>query len=129
MITVRMQHEDTTVAQLPQEIDYDNASLVGAQCEDLIRRGCRTLILDASGVEYLDSSAISMLILLLRLLDERAGTLRLAALSEHYQQTLRLLGLDALFTVYPTVDAARRPAITEAAETAETAEVREFRSA
>ncbi|MFB0614738.1 STAS domain-containing protein [Streptomyces sp. AGS-58] len=108
MITVRMQHGDTMVAQLPQEIDYDNASMVGAQCEDLIRQGCRTLILDASTVQYLDSSAISMLILLLRLLDEHDGSLRLAALGDHYQQTLRLLGLDSLFPLYPTVEAAHR---------------------
>ncbi|MEU3856528.1 STAS domain-containing protein [Streptomyces sp. NPDC028722] len=108
MITVRMQHGDTMVAQLPEEIDYDNAPMVGAQCEDLIRQGCRTLILDASTVRYLDSSAISMLILLLRLLDKHDGSLRLAALDDHYQQTLRLLGLDALFPLYPTVEAAHR---------------------
>ncbi|MFF9091214.1 STAS domain-containing protein [Streptomyces sp. NPDC014991] len=111
MITVRMQHGNTMVAQLPEEIDYDNASLVGAQCEDLVRQGCRTLILDASTVRYLDSSAISMLILLLRLLDDHDGTLRLAALDDHYQQTLRILGLDTLFLLYPTVEAAHRPVI------------------
>ncbi|MEU0253078.1 STAS domain-containing protein [Streptomyces sp. NPDC006184] len=108
MITVRRQHGDTMVAQLPEEIDYDNAPMVGAQCEDLISQGCRTLILDASAVQYLDSSAISMLILLLRLLDGHGGSLRLAALDAHYQQTLRLLGLDSLFPLYPTVEAAHR---------------------
>ncbi|MFF1280451.1 STAS domain-containing protein [Streptomyces sp. NPDC058299] len=108
MITVRRQHGDTMVAQLPEEIDYDNAPMVGAQCEELIRQGCRTLILDASTVQYLDSSAISMLILLLRLLDEHGGSLRLATLDAHYQQTLRLLGLDSLFPLYPTVEAAHR---------------------
>ncbi|AYN42759.1 anti-sigma factor antagonist [Streptomyces dangxiongensis] len=117
MITVRMQHGDTTVALLPEEIDYDNASLVGAQCGDLIRQGCRTLILDASTVKYLDSSAISTFILLLRLLDDHDGTLRLAALDDHYRHNLRILGLDSLFPLYPTVEAAHRPyAISENTE-------------
>lgn len=106
MLTVRMQHEDTTVAQLPEEVDYDNASLVGAQCEDLVKRGCSTLVLDASRVRYLDSSGISMIITLSRILDGHAGALRLAALDAHYQQVWRLLGLDSLLPVFRTVKAA-----------------------
>ncbi|MGA5039782.1 STAS domain-containing protein [Streptomyces capoamus] len=106
MLTVRMQGENTTVAQLPEEIDYDTAALVGAQCEDLIRQGCATLVLDASRLVYLDSSGVSMLITLSRILDDRNGTLRLAAFNAHYQHVWRLLGLDTLLPVYPTADAA-----------------------
>ncbi|MFD5271647.1 hypothetical protein [Streptomyces sp. NPDC058335] len=47
MLTVRMQHQGTVVAQLPEQVDYDNAILVGAQCEDLVRQGCVILVLDA----------------------------------------------------------------------------------
>ncbi|WP_051789550.1 STAS domain-containing protein [Streptomyces sp. NRRL S-1022] len=106
MLTVRMQGENTTVAQLPEEIDYDTAPLVGAQCEDLIRQGCATLVLDASRLEYLDSSGVSMLITLWRILDDRAGTLRLAALNSHYRHVWNILGLNALLPVFPSAEAA-----------------------
>jgi anti-sigma B factor antagonist len=106
MVIVRRQDEDTVVAQLPKQVDYDNASLVGAQCEDLVRQGCATLVLDASQVEYLDSSGISMIIALSRVLGDRSGTLRVAALHPHYQQVWRLLGLDFLLPLSPTVRAA-----------------------
>ncbi|MFG3013918.1 STAS domain-containing protein [Streptomyces cinerochromogenes] len=106
MLTVRTQGENTTVAQLPKEIDYDTAPLVGAQCEDLIRQGCVTLVLDASRLEYLDSSGVSLIVTLSRMLDDRAGTLRLAALNAHYQHVWTLLGLDTLLPVHPTADAA-----------------------
>ncbi|WP_293992764.1 STAS domain-containing protein [Streptomyces sp.] len=106
MLRVLVRHADTTVVRLPTEVDYDNASDIGARCQDLIREGCATLVLDASDVHYLDSSGVSMIITLSRALDNHAGTLRLAALSDHYQQVWRLLGLDTLLPVFPTVHAA-----------------------
>ncbi|MGW1810707.1 STAS domain-containing protein [Streptomyces fodineus] len=109
MLTVRMQHEDATIAQLPETVDYDNTPLVGAQCEDLVNRGCTTLVLDASQVQYMDSSGISMLITLSRTLNRRAGNLRVAALSAHYEQVWRMLGLEEVFPVFPTVNAALQP--------------------
>ncbi|MEU2775797.1 STAS domain-containing protein [Streptomyces sp. NPDC007162] len=106
MLMVRVRHADTTVVRLPTEVAYGNASDLGARCEDLIREGCGTLVLDASEVQYLDSSGVSMIITLSRALDNHAGTLRLAALSDHYQQVWRILGLDTLLPVFPTVHAA-----------------------
>ncbi|MBL1083490.1 STAS domain-containing protein [Streptomyces actinomycinicus] len=106
MLKVLVGHADTAIVRLPTQVDYDNASDVGARCEDLVRQGCSTLVLDASEVQYLDSSGVSMIITLSRVLDDHAGTLRLAALSDHYQQVWRLLGLDALLPVFPAVNAA-----------------------
>ncbi|MGV9558791.1 STAS domain-containing protein [Streptomyces sp. NPDC003401] len=103
MVTVRMRHQDTAVVQLPEEVDYDNASLVGAGCEDLVGQGCTTLVLDASRTEHLDSSGISMIIGLTRFLDDRAGTLRVAALHDHHRKVWHLLGLEALLPLFPTV--------------------------
>jgi anti-sigma B factor antagonist len=103
MLTVRMQGEDTAVVRLPQQVDYDNASLVGAECEALIRRGRTTLVIDASRVAHLDSSGISMLISLSRVLGESSGTLRLAAFNSYHQQVWHMLGLTTLFPLSPTV--------------------------
>ncbi|CAM5297279.1 MULTISPECIES: STAS domain-containing protein [Streptomyces] len=120
MLRVRVRHADTTVVRLPTEVDYDNASDIGARCEDLIKEGCGTLVLDASEVQYLDSSGVSMIITLSRALDNHAGTLRLAALSDHYQQVWRLLGLGTLLPVFPTVHAALDGRVTGAcADTSE----------
>ncbi|MEU5310900.1 STAS domain-containing protein [Streptomyces sp. NPDC021562] len=110
MLTVRtQQHEDATIAQLPETVDYDNAPVVGAQCEDLVNRGCTTLVLDASQVQYMDSSGISMLITLSRTVGRRAGSLRVAALSDHYEQVWDILGLREVFPVFPSVHAALQP--------------------
>ncbi|MFF0686734.1 STAS domain-containing protein [Streptomyces albogriseolus] len=106
MLRVRVHQADTTVVRLPSEVDLENASDIGARCEELIEEGCTTLVLDASDVQYLDSSGVSMIVALSRVLDSRAGVLRLAALSDHYQQVWGLLGLDTILPVFPTVHAA-----------------------
>ncbi|WP_448316469.1 STAS domain-containing protein, partial [Streptomyces sp. CO7] len=102
MLTVRTQGENTAVVKLPRQVDYDNASAVGAQCEDLVKRGFTTLVVDASEMEYLDSSGITMLIRLSRTAEACSGALRLAAFNDHYQQIWHMLGLDALFPLSPT---------------------------
>ncbi|WP_030343389.1 STAS domain-containing protein [Streptomyces sp. NRRL S-1022] len=120
MLRAHVRHADTAVVRLPTEVDYGNAPDIGARCEDLIKEGCGTLVLDASEVQYLDSSGVSMIITLSRALDHHAGTLRLAALSDHYQQVWRLLGLDTLLPVVPTVHAALDGRVTGAcADTAD----------
>ncbi|WP_166020177.1 STAS domain-containing protein [Streptomyces chilikensis] len=120
MLTVRMQGENTAVVRLPQQVDYDNASVVGAECEELVRRGCTTLVVDASLMEYLDSSGISMLIMVSRTADAHAGTLRLAAFNDHYQQIWHMLGLETLLPLSPTVGAAlSAPGADEPAEALE----------
>ncbi|MFG2129698.1 STAS domain-containing protein [Streptomyces sp. NPDC048751] len=120
MLRVRVRYADTTVVRLPTEVDYDNAADIGARCEDLLKEGCATLVLDASDVQYLDSSGVGMIITLSRALDDRAGTLRLAALSDHYQQVWRILGLETLLPVFRTVQAALDGRVTGAcADTSE----------
>ncbi|MEU3856447.1 STAS domain-containing protein [Streptomyces sp. NPDC028722] len=69
---------------------------------------------------YTDSSGISMLITLSRTLGQRADTLSVAALSAHYEQVWRILGLEEVFPVFPTVDAAlQTPAAGDVPGTAE----------
>lgn len=106
MLTVRMQGDDTAVVRLPHQVDYDNASAVGAQCEDLVKQGRTTLVVDASEMEYLDSSGITMLITLSRAAQAHSGTLHLAAFNSHYRQIWDMLGLEALIPLSPSVPAA-----------------------
>ncbi|MFE3633538.1 hypothetical protein [Streptomyces sp. NPDC059168] len=60
--------------QLRESADYDTASFAGAQGEDLINRGCTTLVLH---VECMDSSGIGTVIALSRTFDHGVGTLHL----------------------------------------------------
>ncbi|MFJ9119441.1 STAS domain-containing protein [Streptomyces sp. NPDC102394] len=108
-----MRQGKTTVARLPEAVDYDTASHLGAECRSLIELGCRTLVLDASQVQYLDSSGISMLLMVTRALEEHDGALRIAELSDHYQQVWHVLGLDTMFPIASTVNAALGSPTTE----------------
>ncbi|MGI5484616.1 STAS domain-containing protein [Streptomyces lavendofoliae] len=114
MVTVTLQHGDLSVAVLPEEVDYANARLIGAQCEYLVRHGCRTLILDASRARLLDSSAIGMMVRLLRIIGEYRGCLRIAGLGTYYRSVFEVLGVDKVFSLFPTAQAAARGAVSPA---------------
>ncbi|MFD9004061.1 STAS domain-containing protein [Streptomyces sp. NPDC059582] len=61
------------------------------------------IVIDLSDVTFMDSSGINVLITAHRTLPEQ-GWLRLAAARTAVLRTLELVGLDAIMTVYPTVD-------------------------
>ncbi len=86
----------------------------------LVRHGCRTLILDASRARLLDSSATGMLVRLRRINGEYRGFLRIAGLGTYHRSVFEVLGVDKVFSLFPTARAAARGAVspTEAYESA-----------
>jgi anti-sigma B factor antagonist len=68
--------------------------------------GARAVILDFSGMEYMNSGGIGLLVTLL-VRAQRAGARLLAAgLSDHYRQILALTRLDEAIEIHPTEAAA-----------------------
>ncbi len=68
--------------------------------------GARALVLDFSGMEYMNSGGIGLLVTML-VRTQRAGQRLLAAgLSEHYCQILSLTRLDEAIAIHDTTDAA-----------------------
>lgn len=68
--------------------------------------GARSIVLDFSGMEYMNSGGIGLLVTML-VRTQRAGQRLLAAgLSEHYCQILSLTRLDEAIAIHDTADAA-----------------------
>ncbi|MFJ3091460.1 STAS domain-containing protein [Streptomyces sp. NPDC086838] len=84
------------------EVDID--ALPPLQAEALIaltRHGA--LIIDASGIEFADSSFLHMLVAL-----HHQGDLRIANPSYSVQRLMHMVGADTLLSLYPTLEAARQ---------------------
>lgn len=62
----------------------------------------RTVILDASGITFCDSSFLNLLLHI-----HRVTTLRIAAPSEPVRRLLEVTGVDRVMNLHPTTDAAR----------------------
>ncbi|MFD7246812.1 STAS domain-containing protein [Streptomyces massasporeus] len=64
------------------------------------------IVIDMSGVTFMDSTGINILILAHRALDDAGGSLRLAAPGESVTRVMHIVGLDTIIDCYPTLEQA-----------------------
>lgn len=85
---------DVTSASEPTLVDaYTSASAGGA----------KVIILDFSGLDYMNSGGIGLLVMLLVRVQRQGQRLMAAGLSDHYRQILTLTRLDEAIAIHPTV--------------------------
>ena len=63
----------------------------------------RTMIIDLSGLRFMDSSALHVILRANRVMDRQGGVLALASPREPVAKMLRLTAADQLIPVYPSV--------------------------
>lgn len=74
--------------------------------EEATDAGARLVVLDFSGLEYMNSGGIGMLITLLVRAQRRQQRLAAVGLSDHYRQIFRLTRIDEAITLYADEEAA-----------------------
>jgi anti-anti-sigma factor len=65
--------------------------------------GERRFVLDATGLEYIDSAGIGALVSALSGVKKAGGELRVAGANQRILRLFAMTGVDKLLTVYPTV--------------------------
>ena len=90
------------VVRLGGELDLYNAAQVRAALVDACARAPERIVVDLGEVEFLDSTALSVLIETRARMNNRGG-LMLAAPGLETRRALQISGLDKLFAVHDTV--------------------------
>jgi anti-sigma B factor antagonist len=90
------------VVRLGGELDLYNAAQVRSALVDACAQAPERLVIDLGEVEFVDSTALGVLIETRTKLDNRDGFL-LAAPGLETRRALQISGLDKLFTVHDTV--------------------------
>lgn len=87
-------------AALSGEIDHHGAKTMMNELGELIaRRLPRRLVLDLSGVTFMDSSGIAVLLRALREVDRLGGTLRVTNIPTQARRVLDAAGVGRLITL------------------------------
>jgi anti-sigma B factor antagonist len=73
---------------------------------NLLRDGCRTLIVDCRGLERVEAMGLGVLVERLCRAREQGGTLALANLGPEFVSRMQELRVDSLFPIFPSVQAA-----------------------
>ena len=89
-----------------KRLDSVIASELKAEFLILAQPDVKTLVLDLSGVEYIDSAGLSALLLAQRQQSHHHGDMRLAGASDEVRSLLSLTALDRVFPMYATVEEA-----------------------
>ena len=105
-ITDRKIDDDTHVVSVAGEIDLFTAPEFKQRMSAPIDEGRSNLIVDLSRTTFIDSSSLGVLIGAHRRLKLRGGSLVVVCDDEAIAKTFKITGLDGVFTLAPSVEAA-----------------------
>jgi anti-anti-sigma factor len=88
------------VIEASGEIDVYNSGEIRKLIDAYIARGIHNILLDMKGVDYLDSSTISVLLTERERLKERGGRLKLLGLQETPKKVFEIAKIDSIFEIY-----------------------------
>jgi len=105
---------EVTVVHVAGEIDIYTAPVLRERLDEHISAGRHHLVVDLTGVTFMASTGLGVLVGRLKLVRAANGTLRLVCSSERILSVFSITGLDKVFQIFPSVD----DALAETASTA-----------
>ena len=103
------QQGDATVLELEGRLTVnDQPAQLRDAVASAVRRGSRLVLLDLSGVRYIDSTRLGELISAHISVARQGGRLKLVGTPDTIVELLAMAGLDGIFPRYATVDDATR---------------------
>jgi anti-sigma B factor antagonist len=101
-----------TIEKLPEAIAVvtlqgpmtlgSSLKLIDAQINTAIAEGVSHMIIDLTGVDYVDSAGLGMLMYTYGTLNEKDGSLRLCGIASRVMSLLKLTKTDAVLSIDPT---------------------------
>lgn len=101
--TVESAGEPYTLVELAGEADVTNSDKLREVLEAEVAKQPRTMIVDLSGLRFMDSSALHVILRVSRTMDRQGGVLALVSPREPVAKMLRLTAADQLIPVYASV--------------------------
>jgi anti-sigma B factor antagonist len=95
--------ETFTLVELSGEADVTNSEMLREVLEAEVAKEPRTMVIDLSGLRFMDSSALHVVLRANRAMDRQGGVLALASPREPVAKMLRLTAADQLIPVYSSV--------------------------
>lgn len=93
-------YNDVTVIELQGELDSDAAEIFEKNIADIIAQEKSNIVLDMSGVGFIDSRGLSVLLWVRDYCTQNKRELRLAGLDENCRRILEITRLDSEFDLY-----------------------------
>ena len=99
-------HTQTGILALQGEIDLHRSSQVKETLDPLVSKKVPRILLDFSGVTYIDSSGLATMIEALQRIQGYGGKLAMFGLRDSVRSIFEIARLDQIFTIFPDEAAA-----------------------
>jgi len=107
-MTIRESKIDSfALLEVSGRVDSENAETLKKSLVELGKREHRVLI-DCSAMDYISSTGLGALLMLLKLIQQEGGMLRLFGLSPRIAEVFEISGFNKLFAISSSLDTARR---------------------
>jgi anti-anti-sigma factor len=100
------QNKDIIAVILAGTLDESTCQYLLDCVKDEVLEGSTKLIIDCGGLEYVSSMGLGMLVRVNSRMKKLGGEVKLAAVHGPVAQVLKVVGLNRLFEIHPTVEAA-----------------------
>lgn len=92
---------DVVVLVLTGEITLDDGDLkMGRRVDELLKKGCRKILLDMAGVSYIDSAGVGMMAGKLKTVREKGGDMKLLHMTNRGQKLFGMMKLNLAFETF-----------------------------
>jgi anti-sigma B factor antagonist len=98
----RAVESEPPIIELEGEVDVYTAPQLKQQMISLLESGAKELVVDLTKVDYLDSTALGVLIGGLKRMRERDGNMVLVCPSPRIRRVFEITGLDKIFEIFNT---------------------------
>lgn len=100
------QEDGATILNLAGEVDLQHSPELRKILQEKIKAKCPALVIDFSGVEYIDSSGLATLVEYRRDSQKHDGKFCLASLSTRVRTIFELVRLNEIIPIHATMDEA-----------------------
>ena len=97
------EQDGCTVVAATGEVDVFTAPVLDEALSAAVGAGATCLVVDLSGVEFLDSTGLSVLVKALKRVKESGGSLDVVVTAERVAKVFRITGLDASMPLHATL--------------------------
>lgn len=101
---------EQTIVHVEGEIDVYTAPALRERLDDEIDRGNHRLVVDLTGVTFMDSTGLGVLVGRLKQIRLHDGSMRLVCTHDRVLKVFAITGLDKVFEIHATVEDALNPA-------------------
>ena len=101
---IETKENGVTILSVDGNLDADGTQAMEEKVVGLLESGETSLLFDFSGLDYINSSGLRVLVLAYQRLKKASGTVAICGIKDYIQEVFEVSGYDKIFPLYPNKD-------------------------